>query len=116
MVDYLEDNDVQSHHLRRVLTVDTNPSQPVGIEYNNILNLRCVAYHQLIQTPPNLTEVIVLHWKFIELLDEDNKTKSTFSVHPINEKRNVSNYICDLRKDAEKSELLPLSLSFLRML
>lgn len=45
-------------------------------------------------------EVNILLWQFLEFLENDKQNR--FWVHPINQKRNISGFIHELRDDPEK--------------
>lgn len=46
-------------------------------------------------------EVNILLRQFLKLLDAENERKSRFGVHPINQKRNISGFIRELKNDPE---------------
>jgi len=47
-------------------------------------------------------EVNIMLWQFLEFLELENDKQNRFWVHPINQKRNISGFIRELRKDPEK--------------
>lgn len=47
-------------------------------------------------------EVNILLWQFLEFLELANEKQNRFWVHPINQKRNNSGFIRELRNDPEK--------------
>lgn len=48
------------------------------------------------------TETTLLLWQFLELLDKENQKEKRFWVHPINQKRNIPDFIRELRNDPDK--------------
>lgn len=61
----------------------------------------CSVFHPVLNMDKRV-EVNILLWRFLEFLDVENERQNRFWVHPINQKRNISRFIRELRKRSRK--------------